>query len=117
MNLLINKLCQYDIEIHILGHFKHYYLRSKKSRVEVQDYRSKHFIDYLVNVKCLVSIREKRTQEVGGIMIRKIYKLSNIKDNLSYIDSYFLYIRSCSDYVLSHFYQLEREDKLKYLLK
>ena len=103
MNLLIDKLCQYDIELHRLGHFKHYYLRFKKSRIEIKDYKFSHFIDYLVNLKCLVSVKEKTTQEVGGVMIRRIYKLSNTKDNLTYIDSYFQYTRSSSDYVLSHF--------------
>ncbi len=111
------KLLNYEIESHKLGHFVHYYIRSKKFRLEIDDHNSKKCIYTLIQLKYLTEKRSYTTEEVGGSMIRSKYRwdhklISELSSSefLSYFDLKLSYLEST-------LCVLDRNDKIDSLLK
>ncbi len=71
---LIGTLSNYRIDSHRFGHFLHYYMRSKKHRIEAVDYQSKKCLDFFIKSNFLLEKRFYFTEECGGSMKRTIFR-------------------------------------------
>lgn len=116
---LISKLCKYDIEINNLGHFAYYYVRCRKTRkrIKIDNYQSQRFIDLLRKSSYITEFKSKTTEEVGGTMIRKVYRISVSSTDYVLNDSFMKKLSMSPYYLLSDINPLERDNKISLVIK
>jgi hypothetical protein len=113
------KLCKYDIEVHNLGHFVHYYIRSRKTkkRIKVVDFKSQKCIDFLRSIECLREIKFHITEEVGGFMTRKSFRIFLGPLSFPLDDDVMSSVSIDPSFLLKDINILERDDMISLLIR